>query len=305
MVTRGAVFAILALTLTVKVKGHGRLLVPPSRASMWRDGFNTPKNYDDNQLFCGGFYNQQSHGGKCGVCGDPWQGPRDHEAGGKYATGTIGATYVQGLKVTVTVEITANHLGWFEFRLCPVNDMKVRATQECLDRNLLALADGSGTRYPIGSASKRYHVDVILPSDVSCSQCVLQWKYHTGNSWGIDPDGRQCTGCGPQEEFYGCSDIAILSRTQQTTTVPTPPPFTFTSTTTTSTDSTPPPTTRRRRTTTTAATTTTCNPQATSCSQSDSCAVRAVIADDNVSSTWCWSNCASGRCKQVLVCVDP
>ncbi|XP_046555463.1 uncharacterized protein LOC124264736 [Haliotis rubra] len=299
MVNRGAVVAILALTLWMKVKGHGRLLVPPSRASMWREGFNTPKNYNDNQLFCGGFYNQQSHGGKCGVCGDPWQGPRDHEAGGKYATGTIGATYSQGQKVTVTVAITANHLGWFEFRLCPVNDMKVRATQACLDSNLLALADGSGTRYPIGSASKRYHVDVILPSKVSCSQCVLQWKYHTGNSWGTDPDGRGCTGCGPQEEFYGCSDIAILSRTQPTTTMPTPSssPFTFTptststtTTTTTSTHSTP---------------TTTCNPQATSCTQSDSCAARAVTADDIVSSMWCSGNCASGRCKQVLVCVDP
>ena len=37
------------------VAGHGRLLNPPSRSSMWRVGFNNPPNYDDNQLFCGGF----------------------------------------------------------------------------------------------------------------------------------------------------------------------------------------------------------------------------------------------------------
>lgn len=32
----------------------------------------------------------------------------------------------------------------------------------------------------------------------------------TGNSWGKDPDGTSCVGCGYQEEFYGCSDIRIL-----------------------------------------------------------------------------------------------
>ena len=38
------------------VMGHGRLLEPPSRASMWRFGFDNPPNYDDNQLFCGGVH---------------------------------------------------------------------------------------------------------------------------------------------------------------------------------------------------------------------------------------------------------
>ena len=38
------------------VFGHGRLREPPSRASMWRDGFpQNGFNYDDNQLYCGGF----------------------------------------------------------------------------------------------------------------------------------------------------------------------------------------------------------------------------------------------------------
>ena len=36
--------------------------------------------------------------------------------------------------------------------------------------------------------------------------------YIVGNSWGLDPDsGDRCLGCGPQEEFYGCSDIAIYT----------------------------------------------------------------------------------------------
>ena len=37
------------------VQGHGILMEPPGRSSAWRVGFNTPKNYDDNALYCGGF----------------------------------------------------------------------------------------------------------------------------------------------------------------------------------------------------------------------------------------------------------
>lgn len=46
---------ILLCCFISSVVGHGRLLDPPARASMWRVGFSTPKNYNDNQLNCGGF----------------------------------------------------------------------------------------------------------------------------------------------------------------------------------------------------------------------------------------------------------
>lgn len=39
----------------MKVEGHGRLLEPVGRSSAWRLGFNTPHNYNDNALYCGGF----------------------------------------------------------------------------------------------------------------------------------------------------------------------------------------------------------------------------------------------------------
>jgi hypothetical protein len=32
-----------------------------------------------------------------------------------------------------------------------------------------------------------------------------------GNSYGCDDNNNCCVGCGPQEQFYGCSDIAITS----------------------------------------------------------------------------------------------
>ena len=36
------------------VNGHGYLQEPPARNSMWRFGFPNPKNYNDNENFCGG-----------------------------------------------------------------------------------------------------------------------------------------------------------------------------------------------------------------------------------------------------------
>ncbi len=40
--------------------GHGRLIKPVSRASMWRFGYDTPHDYTDNQGFCGGRTVKQS-----------------------------------------------------------------------------------------------------------------------------------------------------------------------------------------------------------------------------------------------------
>ena len=57
------------------------------------------------------------------MCGDDYSLEiRPSEAGGKYATETIAANYTQGQIINVTVEITANHLGWFEFRIIANND---------------------------------------------------------------------------------------------------------------------------------------------------------------------------------------
>merc|ERR1712168_848132 len=78
---------------------------------------------------------------------------------------------------------------------------------------------------------------------LTCSQCVFQWKYNTGNNWGKDfVTGERCYGCGPQEQFYSCSDVSITAADGQTrptpkpTTRPTPEPTTR---------PTPEPTTRR------------------------------------------------------------
>lgn len=195
-----------------EVKGHGRLVDPPSRSSMWRYGYKNPPNYNDNQLYCGGAQVQyEMSNGKCGVCGDPWPGPRDNEEGGKYANGIIVRTYDPGEEITVTVELTASHKGYFQFKLCPRNDPLQKTTQRCLDNYVLELADGSGNRYyiPNKNGYQTLVVKLRLPENVKCRDCTFQWKYNAGNSWGVDSSGRGCLGCGNQEQFYGCADIAI------------------------------------------------------------------------------------------------
>ncbi|XP_069120051.1 uncharacterized protein [Argopecten irradians] len=214
-------FLHIALSMFVAVSGHGRLLNPLGRSSAWRAGYNTPKNYNDNELYCGGFAHQQSLDGKCGLCGDPYDQahPRENEAGGKYATGLIVSHYNMGSAINITVQLTANHLGYFEFRLCVNNNVSKAITEECLSQHMLTNSQTNDTKHHVDGSrgAHNFTVTVTLPMDVTCSQCVMQWKYRTGNSWGVDETGSGL-GHGPQEEFYACSDIAITNGAMSNTT---------------------------------------------------------------------------------------
>ncbi|WAR00150.1 hypothetical protein MAR_024522 [Mya arenaria] len=169
--------------------GHGRMVEPAARNAMWRLNYKNPRNYNDMGLNCGGFTNQfERQGGQCGVCGDRPEGPRDHEAGGKYARGVIARQYKVGAFINVTVELTSNHQGYFEFRLCPVNDPRKKATHACLDRHLLNIV-GHGTRYFITVPDGSVVIELM--------------------SMGPDGYGGECLGCGNQEHFINCADVAI------------------------------------------------------------------------------------------------
>jgi hypothetical protein len=65
------------------------------------------------------------HDARCGICGDAWDAaPREHEApGGKFANGILVRSYRPGAEVAVTVLVSANHKGYFTFRLCRNNDV--------------------------------------------------------------------------------------------------------------------------------------------------------------------------------------
>ncbi|ESO89724.1 hypothetical protein LOTGIDRAFT_96362, partial [Lottia gigantea] len=211
------IFQFLLLGLCVEyIESHAKLCKPASRSYMWREGYDTPVNYNDNELNCGGFGKQWSNlDGQCGVCGDSWEEkiPRSNEAGGTYGLGIIVEEYKQGGILEAVVQVTANHKGYFEFRICPTNDPKKRATQKCLDQYLLRQINGE-TKFDLPKHNGNFTVKLELPQYLTCKHCVLQWRYHTGNSFGCFNSNTEscCIGCGPkQEEFYSCSDIAITT----------------------------------------------------------------------------------------------
>lgn len=212
------IFAGVSVTalLVVLVDGHGYLMDPPMRSTAWRYGFGTPINYDDNGLTCGGISAQFNNvnQGRCGECGDLWSAPRPraNDEGGTYGRGVIVKNYTRGALIPVKVDITASHMGYFEFRLCA--DKKTvgeLVTQQCLDKNLLRFADGS-TRFDrvVDGLAKVYNLLLQLPPDVTCQYCVLQWSWVSGNSNGLCPNGTSMFGCGPQETYANCADITIL-----------------------------------------------------------------------------------------------
>ncbi|XP_062607153.1 uncharacterized protein LOC134268934 [Saccostrea cucullata] len=196
----------------VEVYGHGKLWEPPSRSSIWRRGFDSPVNTNDNELNCGGYENHWIHqGGRCGVCGDPYQDhPRPNEAGGRYATGLITRKYKAGDVIDLAADLTANHIGVFEYRVCPVQDGNIPATQECFDKYPVLVTESIDGRYHVNASENGIiHMKGRLPPNLSCEHCVLQWRYNTGNRWNCDINDRCGHGIGPQEEFYGCADISI------------------------------------------------------------------------------------------------
>ncbi|CAF3373475.1 unnamed protein product, partial [Rotaria sp. Silwood2] len=230
--------------------GHGYLADPPARSSAWlfdSDFKTCCTHYDHVQMFCGGTQHQWSvNGGKCSICGEAYDlQPKLFDVGGEMYLGKIVRTYTQGSVIPVKVILTANHLGIFEFRVCSIdNNSDKDATQSCLDLNILKTINGS-TQYRITSSLSTVNLHLRLPDQLVCKHCVFQWKYQTGNSWGVS-NGRACLGCGREnEEFYGCSDIAIVSQVESiVNSQPSPTTTTLSSTITTTIPTTTKETTR-------------------------------------------------------------
>lgn len=207
------------------------------------------------------------------------------------------------------------------------------------------------------TATGRYLLEAQLPQGLTCSQCVIQWKWHTGKHWvntgyavvirciilqansmrnqnkfdslvkitvykwlkvkqvgqsfffmisgnnfGFGPDGRSCKGCGPQEEFYGCADVTIISKTtslpQVQTSLPpnTPRPVVIIRPTETQ----PPPVTAKPTTTTTTTpvptTTETVMTSSVKPTSGSGCRAINLWAGNPTLDKWCISNCAKGNC---------
>ena len=113
---------------------------------------------------------------------------------------TCCCRYSVGQKILVGADITANHKGYFEFRVCPQSNPNTPVSEDCLQRHLLQGDGGTrwdwepelGTkqismfsnefilifpklyRYYIKSGTGRFSTFVKLPERLRCEHCVLQ-----------------------------------------------------------------------------------------------------------------------------------
>ncbi len=84
-------------------------------------------------------------------------------------------------------DITANHQGYFIFKLCANNNIFQDPKQECFDETPLWVGGGDPkfdhTRYPIRDYETGLRmVYVRLPMNITCDQCILQWTYVAGKN---------------------------------------------------------------------------------------------------------------------------
>lgn len=89
-------------------------------------------------------------------------------------------------------------MGYFKLSLCPNNNPSVEADQKCFDRYPLQVEGADDDKYVIETDDKKgiFKYRVTLPPYVTCTQCILQWTYYTGNQWGICDNGTELIGCG-------------------------------------------------------------------------------------------------------------
>ena len=66
--------------------------------------------------------------------------------------------------------------------------MATRAEQSCFDNGILLTIHETGlTRYDINEKNEwDYFFRLDMPRDVTCTQCILQWKYNAGLSFVIN-----------------------------------------------------------------------------------------------------------------------
>ncbi|KAF0700646.1 Aste57867_8824 [Aphanomyces stellatus] len=203
-------FASTLALLATEVLGHGRLVTPPHRGWIGRvPGYSfVPIDYSDNGLNAGGV--AATSNGDHGVCGDPFKdpAPRAHESGGFYGlypnvtTRAVAACYAPGQTLNLTVQVTANHKGDFDFGVCKLNKASDVESEACFQ----PLAQPSGALlWPVPDGNLFFNMQYVLPKDLVCdtlgSHCVLRWHYAGGNNWGASYWG--------QEHFWNCADIYI------------------------------------------------------------------------------------------------
>ena len=72
------------------------------------------------------------------------------------------------------IHVCFSTLGWMEFRLCPVNNPTQRATQACLDRNVLTVVDAHGNPQTSQYGSTKVEVSIVFVTVDASERCKLK-----------------------------------------------------------------------------------------------------------------------------------
>ncbi|ODM92310.1 hypothetical protein Ocin01_14376, partial [Orchesella cincta] len=187
--------AVLFATFSPQVNGHGRLIKPPSRSSVWRlpefVSQNPAVNYNDNQLFCGGIHQVDDPGlGLLWVCGRPFFQQRNHHMEGRLDR-LLTFEGFMGMETSVRYPGQENQLfkPTFTAMSCGI---------QAQGRNV-----GVGLTGIYRAPTETFLLGLLA------TIVFIQWNYRAGNNWGVCADGTGKVGCGPQETFRGCADISI------------------------------------------------------------------------------------------------
>ncbi|XP_062610543.1 nuclear receptor coactivator 6-like [Saccostrea cucullata] len=177
-----------------------RLFDPTPRNALWT--YSSLLDNGGSVLDCGGIDRQWNlNGGKCGVCGDPWDGLRLHEDGGKYGQGIVGGIYRTGSTVLFTIENPERIGGEIEFKLCDVTEKGQDLHQSCFDEHVLLFADTKKTSHRVKSHEGFLDAHVQLPAGLVCQHCVLQLTFIQDNN--------ECPECVEKRTIRNCADIQI------------------------------------------------------------------------------------------------
>jgi hypothetical protein len=63
-----------------------------------------------------------------------------------------------------------------------VTNENEEAKQECFDQHLLSV-NGNNLKYNVRMGEKSIDLKVKLPQGITCTHCILQWRYRAGNNW--------------------------------------------------------------------------------------------------------------------------
>jgi len=212
----------ILLSLIIVANGHGSVRDPPARNVLYNSN-DCPDclNAGGVSVMFDGVHSKP----KYGLCGDPWNAKKDHEAGGKFAKGKIVRTYLSGSTILIKLYFSANHLGKMQFGLCKLPDNRISSsdershtTQKCFDSHVLRRADNRKIYLFLRGTEENLIVKYKLPRGLKCKHCVLQWRWETGNS--CCPDKTPKKYCGPgvskcfeysvPEIWLNCADIRII-----------------------------------------------------------------------------------------------